>query len=145
MAQDFDPEARFPPGALPATGSENGLETRILSIVPGENRSFAQRYRSELLQAEGLTVMLNANATHVQLDAESRRITSVEVRTLNGRSFTVEAGLVVLACHAIENARLLLASNDVLPGGIGNRSGFVGRCFMDHAVLHSGLVMTEAR
>ncbi|MCK2244424.1 GMC family oxidoreductase [Crossiella sp. S99.2] len=42
---------------------------------------------------------------------------------------TVEAELVVLAAHAIENAKLLLMS------GLANRSGQVGRNLMDHPAL----------
>lgn len=42
---------------------------------------------------------------------------------------TVAAGLVVLAAHAIENARLLLSS------GLANSSDQVGRNLMDHPVL----------
>jgi choline dehydrogenase-like flavoprotein len=42
---------------------------------------------------------------------------------------SVRADLVVLAAHAIENARLLLLS------GLANRSGQVGRNLMDHPVL----------
>ncbi|MGW0586085.1 GMC family oxidoreductase N-terminal domain-containing protein, partial [Streptomyces sp. NPDC002920] len=42
---------------------------------------------------------------------------------------TVHADVVVLAAHAIENAKLLLLS------GLGNRSGQVGRNLMDHPVL----------
>jgi choline dehydrogenase-like flavoprotein len=47
-----------------------------------------------------------------------------------GRAVRVRARFVVLACGAIENARLLLLS-----GGMdapGNRHGWVGRCFMEH-------------
>ncbi|MEU5190325.1 GMC family oxidoreductase [Streptomyces klenkii] len=42
---------------------------------------------------------------------------------------TAEADIVVLAAHAIENARLLLVS------GLGNHSDQVGRNLMDHPVL----------
>jgi len=49
----------------------------------------------------------------------------------------------VLACHAIENARLLLASNDVLSKGIGNEHDMVGRCFMDHPSIHAGLLLVH--
>ncbi|MET9607853.1 GMC family oxidoreductase [Streptomyces sp. NPDC006512] len=54
-------------------------------------------------------------------------------RTGGGRAgrpaVTVHADVVVLAAHAIENARLLLLS------GLGNRSDLVGRNLMDHPVL----------
>jgi choline dehydrogenase-like flavoprotein len=40
--------------------------------------------------------------------------------------------MFVVACGGIESARLLLASNCVEPGGIGNRHDVVGRYFQDH-------------
>jgi hypothetical protein len=45
---------------------------------------------------------------------------------------TVRARQYVLACGAIENSRVLLASNDVESNGIGNRHDNVGRYFMEH-------------
>ncbi|WP_234435248.1 GMC family oxidoreductase [Streptomyces sp. NRRL F-2747] len=49
----------------------------------------------------------------------------------------VTADVVVLAAHAVENARLLLLS------GLANRSGQVGRNLMDHPVLLSWGLMPE--
>ncbi|MEO3975610.1 GMC family oxidoreductase [Streptomyces sp. CAU 1734] len=62
------------------------------------------------------------------------RITGVEYRRYGGPGtavtrHTVRADTVVLAAHAIENARLLLAS------GLANSSDQVGRNLMDHPVL----------
>jgi choline dehydrogenase-like flavoprotein len=42
--------------------------------------------------------------------------------------------MVVLASGSIENARLLLASNDVMTKGIGNQNDLVGRFFADHPI-----------
>ncbi|MFI5617876.1 GMC family oxidoreductase [Streptomyces sp. NPDC051567] len=50
---------------------------------------------------------------------------------------TVSADVVVLAAHAIENARLLLMS------GLADRSGQVGRNLMDHPVLLTWGLMPE--
>ncbi|WFB10073.1 GMC family oxidoreductase [Streptomyces sp. LX-29] len=50
---------------------------------------------------------------------------------------TAEADLVVLAAHAIENARLLLAS------GLANSSDQVGRNLMDHPVLLAWALMRQ--
>ena len=52
------------------------------------------------------------------------------MQSLDGKVRKVRASHYVLACGAIENSRLLLASNDVEPHGVGNRTDQVGRCFM---------------
>jgi len=54
------------------------------------------------------------------------RVTGVSYFGYDGKSIDVEADQVILACYALENARLLLAS------GI-NRSGQVGKHLMTHA------------
>ena len=45
---------------------------------------------------------------------------------------TVTARAFALCTGGIENARLLLNFTSQIPEGIGNRSGWVGRCFADH-------------
>ena len=46
--------------------------------------------------------------------------------------FTVKARAYALCTGGIENARLLLNFTAQAPDGIGNTSGWVGRCFADH-------------
>lgn len=58
-----------------------------------------------------------------------------------GRSYRVRAKAYVLCCHAIENARLLLASDDVMPRGIGNAHDHVGRYFMDHIRIEASRII----
>jgi len=60
------------------------------------------------------------------------------VKTLSGNSFTATAAAFVLATGGLEVPRLLLASNDRRPAGIGNESDFVGRCFMEHVNIGAG-------
>ncbi|MFC9392531.1 GMC family oxidoreductase [Streptomyces sp. NPDC057027] len=57
------------------------------------------------------------------------RATGVEYRSYDGEVSVAHADVVVLAAHAVENARLLLLS------GLAGRSGQVGRNLMDHPVL----------
>ncbi|MGW8363582.1 GMC family oxidoreductase [Streptomyces wedmorensis] len=57
------------------------------------------------------------------------RATGVEYRSYDGEVSVAHADVVVLAAHAVENARLLLMS------GLAGRSGQVGRNLMDHPVL----------
>ncbi|MFD8146395.1 GMC family oxidoreductase [Streptomyces sp. NPDC059708] len=66
--------------------------------------------------------------TRVLVDA-SGRATGVEYRSYDGTASTARADVIVLAAHAVENARLLLLS------GLAGRSGQVGRNLMDHPVL----------
>ena len=53
---------------------------------------------------------------------------------MQGSRFTVKPKYTVLAVGGIENARLLLASNDVMQAGVGNGSDLVGRFFADHPI-----------
>ena len=101
---------------------------------------FGKRYRQELKVARYLRVFLHANVTEIVTDRDGNKITHVKVRTLSGSSMTVQAKIFVLATGGIENARLLLASNQSEPAGIGNRHDLVGRYFMDHPRLLSGSV-----
>ena len=102
---------------------------------------FAPEFRRDLEERRNLRVFLNANVTYVQLEPSGNAVDHLVTRTLEGKRVTVRAKAHVLACHAIENARLLLASNDVQGGGIGNTSDMLGRNFMDHIhVAHGQLI-----
>src|SRR5690606_24492460 len=56
----------------------------------------------------------------------------------------VRARHFVLAAGGIENARLLLASRSVLPSGVGNGYGQVGRHFMEHPHARGGHIVANA-
>jgi choline dehydrogenase-like flavoprotein len=101
---------------------------------------FGKRYRHELKVARYLRVFLHANVTQIMQDRDVNKITHVKVKTLSGSSMTVQAKIFILATGGIENARLLLASNQIEAAGIGNRHDLVGRYFMDHPRLLSGSV-----
>jgi choline dehydrogenase-like flavoprotein len=64
---------------------------------------------------------------------------------LAGKTLTVRPKIAVLACHSIEVARLLLASNDVIAHGIGNESDQLGRNFMDHIHVRAGKLVPSDR
>jgi choline dehydrogenase-like flavoprotein len=94
---------------------------------------FAASRAQDLIDAPNVRILLHANAVKLQASAEANRVERVEVGLLGGRtSPAVVAHRFVVACGAIENARLLLASNDIEPMGVGNRRDQVGRFFMEH-------------
>jgi choline dehydrogenase-like flavoprotein len=104
--------------------------TRFFQFSPPTR--FGQRYRQELEQHQDVRVLLHANVTNIGSAPSARTIDHLDVRTLSGRNHSVRARRYVLAAGGIENARLLLLSNDVVAAGLGNQHDMVGRCFMEH-------------
>jgi choline dehydrogenase-like flavoprotein len=95
---------------------------------------FGKRYADALRRQRNLQVMLHANITRVGLAAGAAFVDHLDAAALSGARFTIRPKHVVLACGAMENARLLLASHDVMNTGIGNGHDLVGRFFADHAI-----------
>ncbi len=63
------------------------------------------------------------------------RVERVKYVGPSGEIVSQAGGVFILACNAIESARLcLLSACDAHPGGLGNRSGRVGRNLMFHTV-----------
>ena len=98
---------------------------------------FAKIYRSELREQINLKVYLNLNTVHIQLAPDGSKVTSILCKTLKGKTVTVKAQEFIIGSHAIENARLLLNSNDVHKQGIGNQYDHVGRYFMEHVHIYA--------
>jgi len=111
----------FDPARLALTFWERSPPTR-----------FGERYRDELGASPRIRVLLGANLTGVRLDPGGASVRQLDLASLGGRRVLLKAERYVLACGGIENARLLLASDDVLPEGAGNRHDLVGRHFMEH-------------
>lgn len=101
------------------------------SVLPTH---FGERYAGDLKQVSNLKLYTNANVTGLRLAKDAKSLTHVEAATLSGVKFTVVPKYVVLGAGAIENARLMLASNDVMHTGVGNTNDLVGRYFSDHPI-----------
>ncbi|WP_031072846.1 GMC family oxidoreductase [Streptomyces sp. NRRL WC-3742] len=84
--------------------------------------------RTRARWAAGVELRTEAVVSRVLADPVTGRATGVEYLE-RGRARLAAADLVVLAAHAVENARLLLLS------GLANRSDQVGRNLMDHPAL----------
>jgi len=93
---------------------------------------FGARYVEQLRSAPNISVILHANVTAVRLQADGKRVASLDVRTLRGKRLQAQAAHFVLATGGLEVARLLLASRDIQADGIGNRHDVVGRYYMCH-------------
>ncbi len=104
---------------------------------------FGQAYRATIGSAANIHCFLQATALGLRAAPDARSVSAVLVGTFAGNRFQVAARHYVLAAGGIENARLLLLSNDVAPRGLGNDHDVVGRYFMEHP--HTKRTLLAAR
>ncbi len=104
---------------------------------------FGRRYGHRLAAARDVRVLLHANVTAIHLDSSGQQVLSLGVRSLQGRQFDVRARHFVLATGGLEVPRLLLASHDVHPSGIGNRHDVIGRYYMCHLAGTIGRIQID--
>ncbi|MGH8073933.1 MAG: GMC family oxidoreductase, partial [Lysobacter sp.] len=88
-------------------------------------------------------VLLHANLTGLQAAPGGSAVEEARIATLDGKRGRVRARHYVLAAGGIENARLLLLSDSVVPQGLGNDRDVVGRYFMDHPSGKLGTIVTD--
>jgi len=104
---------------------------------------FGNHYRDEIVDAQNLHLYTNATVVEINSNENVASIVGLRVRTANGRQHTVRAKRYVMACGAIQNARLLLASNRQAPNGMGNENDLVGRHFMEHIEMPGANVVFD--
>lgn len=114
------------------------FETAIETFGPPE--VFTEHYPRELEAAASVTVLTHATAVSLEEREGGVAVERVRLASLGGGRRSVRAGRFVLAAGAIENARLLLLSNDRGGAGIGNGRDLVGRYLMEHAKIHAGIL-----
>lgn len=93
---------------------------------------FNNQQVDDLLAAQNVRIVLHANVVRIQAGETAKDVRHLVVRTLSGQETIVRAKHFVIACGAIENARLLLISDDIESNGVGNATDQVGRYFMEH-------------
>ena len=104
---------------------------------------FSAKRTQDVLKAPDIEVLINATAVHLAANSTRSGLDHVLVRNASGHEARISADTFALACGGIENARLLLASNDIEPLGIGNRHDQVGRYFMEHPHGRLGRIRTR--
>ena len=142
----YDAEDTLGPGAAPMI---RGFDSPLVQTNGLERFScptdFGKRYARRLQVASDVKVLLGANCTAVRLEADGQAVREIEVATLAGRHFRVAPRAAVLAAGGLETARLLLASRDVAPAGIGNEHDVVGRYYMCHVAGNVGTLVLNGR
>ena len=146
--------ARYYPAALAAAEGGRFDFTPSGPMVPGLDGDalvttverfsrpthFWRRYGTALTSARNVDVVSEAAVTAIRLTPAGDHVDHVVVHRRNGVTRRARARQYVLAMGGLETTRLLLASNDILPEGIGNAGGWLGRGYMCHLAGNFGEV-----
>jgi choline dehydrogenase-like flavoprotein len=130
-----------PPATPPIAFDADKLVNQIFIRAPV---LFGRDYLRELERAANITMLLHANLLELDVAPDGESVQAARIGSLSGRRGSIRARHYVLACGGIENARLLLLSDTVVPGGPGNAQGLVGRYFMDHPSGKLGAIVSGA-
>jgi len=104
---------------------------------------FGVLFRSDLAaENTNLTVFLHASGMRIDTDEAGRTAERLQIGSLDGRRASIKARVFILA-GGIENARLLLLSDQPKSGGLGNDHDNVGRYFCDHLNMTSGRILIQ--
>lgn len=126
---DYDPANWHLESAPPLSLDDADIQTRLIQFSAPTR--FGTRYRDPIVSSDNIRLYIHSNVVQIEPN-DSGQIKQLHVATLEGKRFTVKAKHYVLAAGGIENARLMLASNQVVNTGIGNEHDVVGRYFADH-------------
>jgi choline dehydrogenase-like flavoprotein len=124
------------PEFLPLPFDESKVWNKIWQFSPPTR--FGSKYRDTILKAKNIHLYTYANVVNIHAHESLSSIQEVRTSNFAGKEHRVRAKYFVIACCAIQNARLLLASRDQAPMGLGNGNDLVGRFFMEHVEIKSG-------
>ena len=98
---------------------------------------FGEDHYTTLRDAKNLYLFTYANVVDIMTNEGINAVKNMVTKNHVGKSLYVKAKHFILASGAIQNARLLLASNSQNPSGLGNDNDLVGRYFMEHVEMVS--------
>lgn len=109
----------------------------------GKHDRFQLHNARDVIDHPNMTVVLRGTVTNLHLSESGTRIEAATAKDRDGNEATLKAQTFVLAAGGLENPRLMLASRDRDPNGIGNAHGNVGRFFMEHPRARAGIIRTN--
>jgi choline dehydrogenase-like flavoprotein len=138
---DYDPSSWELPEHSLLQLPPDRIRSRLIQFSPPTR--FGVRYRDALDRSRTIRICLHSNLTQLVTQENGKTLTGVRVATLEGNRFAVVAKRYVLATGGIENARMLLASNETVRNGLGNDRDLVGRFFADHIQLDTAGLLPQ--
>ena len=117
---------------------DNRLFTDMFQQSPPTR--FGTTYRDEVIKAPNITTYIYANLVDIETSEQARQVRSLRIATLTGIQLKFKGKIFIIAAGAIENARLLLLARNAINAGVGNQNDLVGRFFMEHPILFTGII-----
>ena len=130
------------------SGEDSFEETlfRLTRFVQGTGDQYLGEYggffHDELSKQAQLKVYLGCNVSQIFLSQDKKSVEELYAMSFQGRELHFRAKAFIFCCGGIENARLLLSSQEDIAGGIGNEGDSVGRYFMEHPHGLAALVVS---
>lgn len=115
---------------------KNVIWSKIWQFSPPTR--FGKKYKDAIVNSKNIHLYTYANVVDMDATENIAAINNVTVKNYAGKEHTVKAKNFILACSAMQNARVLLACNKQSPTGLGNDNDLVGRYFMEHVEINSG-------
>jgi choline dehydrogenase-like flavoprotein len=103
-------------------------------------RTFAHHVGT-LAAARNISLVHHATVARLVTAENGDCITEAIARPRLDSTVSVHARLFILATGGIENARMLLLTNEARPDGLGNGNGLVGRYFMERLSARGGVLI----
>ncbi len=136
----FDPRQALPGEQAELAPNLDGEIFRTTIERFSKPTNFWRLYGSELSRSAGVRLAINAAVKAIRLGPDGRKVDHLEVVRPDGHATKVRANCYVLALGALETTRLLLASNEQNPAGVGNDHDHLGRYYMSHLCATEGVV-----
>jgi choline dehydrogenase-like flavoprotein len=125
-------------GRRPFRLEGTGLTSGVYQF--GSAKQFTTVLPGRLAEIETIALVPSTTVVALDVDRARRRTRGVHAVAENGQRVEVRARTVILACGAVENARLLLMAGLAGEGG----SEWLGRGFMEHARDFSLLLIPDS-
>ncbi len=100
-----------------------------------DSMKFNQAYDPLLKGAKNVTVYFFANGLEFESNEAASQVKSLTFGCLNGKRHGIKSRYFVLSSGGIENARLLLLSDEPRKNGLGNDHDVVGRYYSEHPAM----------
>lgn len=110
----------------------DGVPVVALPFAISPPTRFGTAFREEFSRSGSINVYLHATGRELFPSASRDHVARLQVFSDRGPGFHVEARHFVVCGGGIETVRLLLNSDSVIPGGLGNAHDLLGRFFMSH-------------